>query len=151
MAEPLSLVANVAGVVGLADVVCRLSRELYTFFTALKDASHDVQNMLQELEQLEAIILNIQNNAREYRNSLFATDDGLDLSGVSRALQGCQDEFTQLQAMVEKSGLNKVSGTAKGLANKVSWVLEEKKISKSCQRLERLKLLLTAALTTSGR
>ena len=91
----------------------RLSRELYTFFTSLKDAPNDVQSMLKELEQVKMISQNIQSNAREYMNSPFTTDDGLCISRISYVLQDYQDELTKLQAVVEASKLKKLSGAAK--------------------------------------
>ena len=43
MPDPLAVIGGVASVVQLADVVGRLSKELYGFFWAVKDASNKVK------------------------------------------------------------------------------------------------------------
>ena len=136
--------------VGLADVTCRIGKELYVFFNAIEHAPHDIQNMLKELQQLDTIISSIHTLAENNNKPPFSTDDQLSFSAILQALHDCKSEFESLRDLVEKFKPNQQLGAKKHLANKVKWILEEKKITKSCQKLERLKLSLTTVLTSVG-
>ena len=142
--------SSLAAVAGLADVTCRLGKELYGFFSAIKHASQDIQNMLKELQQLEAIISSIQTLAENYGNSPWATDDNLFVSGIHQTILHCKDEFETLRERVGRLRLDQHSGTAKNLTSKVKWILDDKKTVQSCQKLERIKLSLTTLLTSAG-
>ncbi|KAL9122130.1 MAG: hypothetical protein Q9187_001307 [Circinaria calcarea] len=147
MADALS---SLAAVVGLADVTCRIGKELYVFFNAIKHASQDVQTMLKELQQLDTIISGIHTLAENNNKPPFSTDDQLSFSAIFQALHDCKNEFETLRELVEKFKPNQQLGAKEHLANKVKWILDEKKITKSCRKLERLKLSLTAVLTSVG-
>ncbi len=100
MADPFSVTA---GAVSLADVLWRTSKELCAFFSALKNASKNVQSVWRELQDLEGILLSINNHAESYDKSLFSTEDGLSASGLWTALKQCEKEFKILRAIVDKS------------------------------------------------
>lgn len=148
MADPFSVTA---GVVSLADVVWRTSKELYAFFAAVNDASKDVQSMLLELQHFDGILTSIKNNADSFNSSACATDDGLSASGLLANLRYCLGEFEVLKDMVEESKRNQGQGSVKKLASKIKWVFDEKKIVRSCKRLGNVKVLLTTVLSLAGR
>ncbi|MCJ1246656.1 hypothetical protein MMC30_003865 [Trapelia coarctata] len=151
MADPLSVAASVAGIVSLADVLWRTSRDLYGFFSAVKDASKNVQSMLLELQQFEGILTSIKNNTFSFNGSQFVTNDGLSGSGLLTNLKYCSAEFKVLKDIVEDSRRNQGQGPVKKLASQVKWVFDEKKIAQCCQRLEKVKLLLNTVLSLAGR
>lgn len=153
MADPFSSLANAAAVIGLADMLCRAGKDLYLFFSAVRAASRDIQNMLEELRQLQVIVTSVQTLATNYVNSPFAGDDGLrlSLSAIAEALKGCQVEFTFLKDLTDKAGAKQQSRAGNSLATKVKWVLDGNKITQSCQKLERLKNSLSNALSVAGR
>jgi len=148
MADPFSVTASA---VSLADALWRTSKELYGFFSAVKDASKDVRSMLLELQQFEDILTSIKNNAYSFNNSAFVTDDGLSASGLLTNLQYCSAEFKVLKDIVEDSRRNHGQGSVKKFASKFKWVFDEKKIAQCCQRLEKVKLLLNTVLSLAGR
>jgi len=151
MADPLSVTASVAGIVSLADVLLRTGKEVYAFFSAVKEASKNVQSMLAELQQFDGILISIKKNADSFNNSLFATDDGHSALGLLTNLQYCEAEFKVLKDLVAESKRNQGLGLVEKLASKVQWVFDEKKIAQCCQRLEKVKLLLNTVLSLSGR
>jgi len=145
MADPLSTAANAAAIVGLADVACRLGKELYEFFRAVKDAPRDIQNMLQELRSLEGTLLEVRKLAVDYADSSFS-NDGLSSVLLEQTLQGCVAESKSLLALVEK-----VATPATSAIDRFKWVLDHKKVKQSLGRLQRLRTHLNMALSLSGR
>lgn len=148
MADPLSVTA---GAVSLADVVWRTSKELCAFFSALKNASKNVQSMWQELRDLEGILHSINNHAESYDKSLFSTEDGLSASGLWTALKQCEKEFKILRAIVDKSRPDQGFGPVEKLVSRVTWVFDEKKIAQSRRGLETVKDSLNMVLSLTGR
>ena len=148
MGDPFTVTA---GVVSLADVLWRTSKELYGFFSDVKNASKNVQSMRLELQQLEGILLSIHKHAESYDKSLYSTEDGLSASGLLTNLQYCEAEFKGLNDIVEESRRNQGLGPVDRLASKFKWVLDEKKVTRCCQRLEKVKLLLNTVLSLDGR
>ena len=149
--EPFSIAASVGGVVGLADVICRLGKELYSFYSTCKNSSQEIQHLVTELQQLDTIIQSIRKIAQTYQTSAFATDDGLALPDVLETLQNCQSEYEVLLDLAEGANPAKFPATARGIYKKVKWVLDEKKVVRACQKLERVKSTLAAALSNTGR
>jgi hypothetical protein len=147
MSDPLSLVASGAAVLGLADVLLRASKELYSFFHELKDASRNVALVLAELDQLGALFA----SAQQYTNESEASNDCLAIPEVSKALENCRAEFEGLRAWVEKAGVGPGDGRVKRMAKKLKWVVDDAKLSHSRQNLERLKSSLGIALSAAGR
>jgi hypothetical protein len=148
MADPFSMTA---GVVSLADVVWRTSKELYAFFSAVKDASKDVQSMVIELQQFNDILTSIKAYADSFNSSAFATNDGLSASGLLANLQYCSGEFKVLKGIVEESRRCQGQGPVKKFASKVKWVFDEKKIAQSQRRLKMVKDSLNTVLSLAGR
>ena len=66
MAEALSIAASA---VQFADLACRVARELYTFVSALKDASDELCRLNQTIKELAGILLDVQKLAEIYKNS----------------------------------------------------------------------------------
>ena len=151
MADPLSLVASTAGVVGLLDVLCRASRELCVFFSSVKNASKEIQNVLRELEQLNALITDIQNYVDTFKSSLFVTDDGLSPSRLISTLQACRTELDALKAMVDALRGTGQPGVVKRLASRVKWASNDKKLVRHQKKLEELKTSLNTTLSIVGR
>ena len=151
MADPLSAAASVAGIISLADVLLRTTKELYTFFAAVKDASKNAGSILQELGQFDNILLSVKTNVDSYNSSPFSTNDGLSASVLLNHLKNCSAEFDVLKNIVEESKRKQGLGPLQKYTSKVKWVFDEKKIAQSCQRLEKEKLLLNTALSLAGR
>jgi hypothetical protein len=148
MADPLSTAANAAAIVGQADVACRLGKELYEFFRAIKDAPRDIQNMLQELRSLEGTLLEVRKLAVDYADSPFS-NDGLSSVLLEQTLQGCVAESKSLLALVEKAATPATSAIDR--FKNFKWVLDHKKVEQSLGRLQRLRASLNMALSLSGR
>lgn len=149
MADPLSTVANAAAIVGLADVACRLGKELCEFFRAVKDAPRDIQHMLQELHSLEGTLLEVRKLTADYTDSSFSNEDSLSSILLEQPLQECVAEFKSLLALVEKAATPATSALDRFKGFK--WVLDHKKVERSLGRLQRLRNNLNMALSLSGR
>jgi len=151
MADPLSVTASVAGIVSLADVLWRTSKELYEFFSAVRNAPKDVQSMLLELQHFDGILTSINSHAESYAKSSFCTEDGLSVFGLWTALKDCEKEFKNLWEIVEKSRPHQGLGPVEKLVSKFKWVFDEKKIAQSQRRLKTVKDSLNTVLSLAGR
>ncbi|MCJ1382294.1 hypothetical protein MMC17_005407 [Xylographa soralifera] len=150
MADPVSTVANVSAMLSLVDVVCRAGKELFMFFTAIKDASKDIRKVAEELQQFVALLTIVQATVEQRETSNFTNGSEPSLSAIVEALKGCQSELIELSLFVDKLRPNLQHGKAIKLASKVRWVMDEKRVIQSCQRLERRKLTLITALSVIG-
>jgi hypothetical protein len=129
----------------------RTSKELYTFFADLKDASQSVRLLLIELEQLGSILASIQQYANDHESSSFAVHDGLAIPEVTGTLEACRGEFERLQTFAKAANVLPEDGKVKRMAKKLKWVFNDAKLSNSRENLERLKSSLTLALSAVGR
>ena len=127
MADPLSATANAAAIVGLVDVVCRMGKELYVFFAAVKGASQEIKDLQVELQDLETIFSTIRDYCESFSNSPFATADYLVLPNIVITLGSVREEYNILQGIVDTAKW-KAQQRTKNLANKIKWVLNEKRI-----------------------
>ena len=151
MADPFSMTANVSAVLSLVDVVCRAGKELFVFCAAIKDASNDIRYVAKELQQFNTLLSSVKAAIEQRGKSALAKCGELSWSGVVEALKDCQSELTELSLFVEKSKPKPQCGKAMNLVSKIKWVLDEGKVIRSCQRLERRKLTLITALSVIGR
>ena len=151
MADPLSISANISAVLSLLDVVGRAVKELYVFCAAIKDASKDIRYIAEELRQFTALLAGVKAAVEQRETSALTERSELSWFGVVEALQGCQSELIELSVLLEKSMPKQQCGKAMNMLNKVKWVLNEKKVIRSWQRLEGQKLTLVTALSVLGR
>lgn len=151
MAESLTAVTSVAGIVGLADVALRLSKEVYVFFSAIADASEQIRRMITEVESTNRLLIDVRNLSDEHQKSLYATRDNLGLSELVKTLEICQKEAQELDRLVKSMESTQSTNKVKRLANRFQWVAHEASLKRLCQDLNRHKASLTMALSISGR
>lgn len=154
--DPISATANIAGVIGLVDFICRSGKALYAFLSAVKDAPREIAALQEELSSIENILLIIRDYCSE-KSQLFSSDQDAEpiLSGeVATTLQALQFEYSKLwnaagDTWDYQSG--KPGRQLRVLRKRLRWVFDEKKVSRSCQRLERLKMSLSICFSALGR
>ena len=151
MGEPLSIISSAAGIIGLVDVALRGGKELYDFFSALKDAPQNVKSLSTELKHLNDILSEIQSFSSEYCQSEFVVRDGLTLKGHLMALMHTQDHVAILSNTIKPMEPDASQGKIKQLKHQLQWALMKDQVERLCQDLGRHKLTLLATLSLCGR
>jgi len=97
-----------------------------------------------------AVLLDVESIAQSLRDYVEESSklagselDGL-LTAITRAVSGFDEEIALLRQLLP-------SGLSTGLARKVAWAFDKKKVKEATQRLENLKTTLLVALYVVGR
>jgi hypothetical protein len=146
MADPFSIGASSFAVVGAADVVLRASAECYRFFSSIKDAPDEVNQLCIAIKENKRLVQSLQKHLDELRDpasciSMPTQSSTSELYGFDSAFRALQREMIALEKLAKKhNGPNKTWG-------RVKWYLDERKIAKSREKLERAKSMLGLALS----
>ena len=149
MAEPMSVVASVASIAGLADVSCRLAASLYQSFRAVKEAPKSIQRLSEELEHFHSLLQEVDRVAKSYSTSLSVTKDGMSINTLQSLLQECQTELVRVQKTV--TTFQRKPNKFNNIANNLKWVHDEKTVEAHYRSLERLGRRVDTALSLTGR
>ena len=150
--NPFSVVANSFAVVGLADVVARLSITAIDFYIRYRNASKDVDRILLELRTLADLIRRVRDWANDYNQSNYSLDDGKSLlPELQSALENCARELNELTQLSQNAKPGANEGWAKTLSKGVWWAKGDQEFQKSCQTIQRLNSTLNTALSLIGR
>ncbi|RSL55232.1 hypothetical protein CEP54_009465 [Fusarium duplospermum] len=100
----LSTLANAFSVVGLADVVCRASIQLYDLIQGLRNAPARQQRYLAILRDLTLTATQVRLWVETHQTSTATVRDGQhELQGVSTILKASEDQIRQLRASINPS------------------------------------------------
>ncbi|TKA79273.1 hypothetical protein B0A49_03690 [Cryomyces minteri] len=150
--QVLSTAANAFAVVGLADVVFRVSTELYDLFDRCKAAPRTISQLLSELKSLASIVATVRVFADEFQASPYALEDQqVLLPQLETILGDIERDFGELKTLAITSQSNTNDAWFKQWGKNSSWSLNEQKALRACQQLERHKTALIAALSVTGR
>jgi ethanolamine utilization microcompartment shell protein EutS len=155
MADPFSVTANVAAVIGLLDVVCRVGKEIYGFVAAVKNASKEIKELQGELQSIENILLSTRQCCKKHLDQLSTTsEDSSAISNIGSTLKRIESEYATLSAIITstirtKSGRRRIKPTER-LTGSLTWVINGD-IGRSCKKLERCKSQLSLDLSILGR
>ena len=148
----LSAAANAFAVVGLADVIFRAGTQLYGVLSKTLAASENGTRLLSALKSLTTTIAEVRRFANEFKTSLFVLEDGRALPvELENILKRCESELKQLK---KKAGVDATSPNGGWVAkwkNRLTFVLNDGEILRSCQMLEAHKTALIAVLTVNNR
>ncbi|KAH8732706.1 hypothetical protein GQ44DRAFT_639238 [Phaeosphaeriaceae sp. PMI808] len=121
-------------VVGVADVLVRIGRELYRFFCDISDAPNSVQRLNDCID--ETVLL-----AGALRKCTQINIDATTLASLVAAAKALSRQLNTL-----KGRLSKLKGAKSGWS-RVKYVLDEKKIEKVLMNMERSKSIIGNTLT----
>jgi hypothetical protein len=142
MAEALAVLGGVASAVQLAGVICDISIDLYGFFSAIKDASEEMQRLCDVLQGLESATRNIQLHNAEYASSISALEGHEVLPEVMTNLENIKTDVDALRTMAGKQILK--------LGRRIKWICNKEHINCVVGRLERHKSNLELAMIALG-
>lgn len=146
MPDPFSIAASSFAVVGVADVVLRASVECYRFLSEIKDAPAEIDKLRLCIKENEELVRALKDYLNESRNpastiSASAVDLNLVLDRFGSSVRALQRELNTLVVLTKK-----YRGTTKTWG-RIKWLLDERKICKTLERVERSKSTLSVALS----
>lgn len=148
----ISTPANAFAIVGLADVVFRLGIASSELYFRYRNASESITRLLRDLKNLADIVALVRAFAEEYNRSPYALDDSqVLLPQLETALQCCKQELEGLEGIAKKVTSNASDAWFTQWGKGLSWALDDQKILKSCQQIERYMVTLNTALSLTGR
>ncbi|OCL15443.1 ankyrin [Glonium stellatum] len=148
MAEALSVIASV---VQFADVACRVSRDVYTFMSALKDAPNELRRLHQRAKELMEILFEIKTLAEAYKNSTLLTGNENIFDTLKEVLKSCTDDLRLLQKAIPVSNNASDKSFLRQLQKGFKTVFKGKEITKVSQRLDNQKASLSNIISIIGR
>jgi hypothetical protein len=144
MSGAFEAAAGAFAVVGVADVLVRTGRELYSFLCDIADAPEDILRLRETIEE----IMHLYQAARKCQEDLkyYITSKAPDsaLFSLESATKALNRELKNLSRMITK-----FKGTKTW--SRVKYVLSEAKVNKAIGNLEGAKALLGGALTLACR
>ena len=148
----ISTAANAFAVVGLADVVFRLGIASSDLYSRCRNASKDVPRLLSDLKNLANIVAQVRAYADEYSRSPYALEDSQALlPQLETTLQCCKGELEELERMAKNDKSNANDTWFKQWGKGLSWALDNQKVLRSCQQIERYMVTVNTALSLTGR
>ncbi|GKT53013.1 hypothetical protein ColTof4_13016 [Colletotrichum tofieldiae] len=148
--DTLSLVANGAGIVGLADVVLKRSTGLYDLYSRCKNASTSRARLLAEIQGSADIVVRTRSFLEDFRASGISAQDGHCLPEITTLLNRFNQEFDVLSRMMTSSQVSAGDGLVARMTKNFKWTMNEPAVAQACSQLHSLTASLTAALTVAG-
>ncbi|MCJ1387875.1 hypothetical protein MMC18_000718 [Xylographa bjoerkii] len=138
MAEVLGVVASGISIAGLAIQITTSIQQILDFWSSIKGAPTEIQNLLEELDLLAEILSTVDDNSDNDENPPRQ-------AAAVKATRYCQNAASCIDAVVKdlSKGFEMPRGRRHWTAVKA--VLKDKTMSKSLQRLERAKTMLSLA------
>jgi hypothetical protein len=151
MAEPFSVATGSFAVIGLADVVLRAGKEFYQFLDTIKEAPTEVERLRYCIHDNTLLVEESKHYWQDLKDrapltsSSSTTTLSRALPQFTSALRSLDRELSTLVTLVKRhDGITKSWG-------RIKWVLDERKILKSLQKLEISESTLLTALLLVGR
>lgn len=141
MSGPFEIAAGAFAVVGVADVLIRSGRELYSFLQRIDDAPGDVRKLQQTVQEVVALVDASKSSLEQLAQHPNASSSDKVILSFRQALNSLERELKSLKTLVAK-----IKGTTKKW-DRIKFALDQNRIAKAFQRLEHSKLSITAALT----
>ena len=143
MIDPLSIAANVAGIVAFSGAVSKL---FFQFFRSIRDAPSVVRDLASALYTLNIALAQVQGSLLNPEFAAVADDEQLD--AIEACLASCKLVFESLNAELEKIG-SAANGTAlfEKLWASVKMYLSEEQILDYMRRVERERTTLLLVIS----
>ena len=146
--DGLSIIANVAAVLGIADVAIRASTSLIDLLNTITEAPKKVERLRDEIRDLANTIVRIRTLVDQSHSSTISNQS---LDDFRQALNGCQSTLSQLQGALGQL-LAGSRGTVLGRAKwRTNYLLSNQKIKDTCRELEGRKATLLLLFAIMGR
>jgi ankyrin repeat domain-containing protein 50 len=149
MADPLSVVAAVAGLISLG---IQVTRGLVVFYMTCKDQDESIVKIVCKLENLLKTLGNLD---KALQNRQFKADEVDQLETIATAPEDCRDIITELQIELEKlsstsekgnTTKNGIQAAAKRAGRKLAYPFRKSTLQKLDEEISKLRSNVLVAL-----
>lgn len=145
MSGALETAAGAFAVVGVADVAIRTGREVYGFLCSLADAPKEIIRLCDLIKDTTLLAETSKQCLDKLNDAKSPVTTCGAVTSLDVSLKGFNRELQSLRALSSR-----LKGTTRTWG-RVRYVLDERKISKALENLERWKVLLGTALIMACR
>lgn len=136
----METIGAVSTVFGIVTSVLQITLEISNLISGIRNASHSLQRLDQELRDLEAILTQIEQTEAKH---------GLYSPAADMSLKSCRDELRRLQGILEPLGLRSIgSGIRRRTLQGFIKLFRDKEIDNAVNALQSRKLSICLALMT---
>ncbi|KAF2474987.1 uncharacterized protein BDR25DRAFT_255524, partial [Lindgomyces ingoldianus] len=146
MPDPLSIAASSFAVVGVADFVLRASIECCRFLSEIKDAPDEISRLQISIKENKQLVNALKTHLNDLRDpasliSFSAVELNQAFDGFNTSVRALKRELNNLLGLEKRhNGVDKTWG-------RVKWLLDERKVRKSLEKLEWSKSTLSVSLS----
>jgi hypothetical protein len=141
----LETAASALAVVSIADVLIRTGRNVYSFLHDITDAPDDLQRLHERIDENTILAEVSKECLQELSKDPQLTAATKVVGSFDTTLRALNRELQSLSRLIAKYKYNKKTWS------RVKYVLDERKINKVLENLERVKSNLTSILTLACR
>ena len=147
--DPLSAAANIAAVLGLLELSCRLGKETYKLISTIKNAPAEIERLKVELEDIEFLLVNLNRYCQKYQqqhpSAVHESDSAL--GRICDTLRGLRIEYSLIKEIIAKYSVSRTGTRDKlrGIKEKVRLAIRGK-LAASFKILEKYKAQLSSSL-----
>lgn len=138
MAEVLGIIASGVSIASIAIQIVGSVQQILDFWSSIRDAPTDIQDLLEEVQLLASLLLELDDNDNDYSGSSRQP-------AATKAAQYCKNAANSIDAVIKDLAEGFAMSKGRRRWTAVKAVLKEKKMTKSLQRLERAKMMLSLA------
>jgi hypothetical protein len=140
----LEVAASAFAIVGVADVLVRTGREVYSFLRDVADAPKELERLRETVQDVVLLAETSRPSLETLKAGTAAGPPTAATSSLDAALKALDRELRSLKGFIPK-----VKG--RRTWNNVKHVLDASKVAKSTRNLENAKTFLASALTLASR
>ncbi|KAJ9638384.1 hypothetical protein H2199_007072 [Coniosporium tulheliwenetii] len=142
--------ATTATAIQLADISCRLAKEIYSFTVALKDSRSELLRLHDCVSHLDKVLERAGNVAQNYQTSELQAKNKENLEALADGLKGCQTDLQSLKQLLGPP-LDKTASRFDRLVTRLKSVLNDKETSKWSSVLDQRATAIGTLLSAIGR
>lgn len=141
MADPLSVISGIAGLVTAAEIV---ASRTHKYVVAVKDASKDIKSLSQELLALYGVLNSLSLVVHEFKT------EGLNSAAQIQLIYSCQDVLETIRVKLEKVDPDSTDNSFRAGKRKLQWPFSKDETRTMLVEVERHKSTLALALSADN-
>ncbi len=142
--------ATTATAIQLADISCRLVKEVCSFTVALKDSRTELLRLHNSAGHLDKVLERADNVVRTYQTSELQLNNKKSLEALTDGLKGCRTDLQSLRQLLGPP-LDQTASRLDRVITRLKSVLNEKETCKWCSVLDQRANAIGTLLSTIGR
>lgn len=145
-------VFNISAIVQIADTIVRLGMETAGLYSRFRNASNDINLLLDEIKLLVNIVGEVESFKKEYYQSpQERVDLQKPMEQLEIVLRACERELWDLRLFASNVKAETTDRWVRQMLKGLNWAVKEKRIANSCQHIMSYRTTLNSILSLIGR